>query len=99
MHCVITKYAPTRVLVPIRFKVTLRSYFNPVWNHTPPTSACSFDPILVSRVENYILEGVVVCGKKDLFKELVLFVEKEVRGFLWVSGSAPYLVIGNSGIV
>ena len=79
--------------------MTLGSYFNPVWNLTPPTSARSFDPILVSRIENYILQGVLVCGKKDLFEEFVLFLEEEVRGFLWIAGSTPDLVIGNSGVV
>ena len=39
----------------LNFKVSLSGYFDPIGNLTPPTSARSFDPIFVSRVENYVL--------------------------------------------
>ena len=63
-----SKQTSTGVMVPMALKICLSGDFYPVWNLASSSTSCSLYSILISRVENYVLNGVMVIGLERLGK-------------------------------
>ena len=84
-------------MVPMALKICLSGDFYPVWNLASSSTSCSLYSILISRAENYVLNGVMAIGLDRLGRPVGEACTVCYRDTLMVYGgiriSLPYSVV------